>query len=254
MAQWYKFVLYYLWVAPHVFLAVVVVLMFAQRLYKTFRIFFLYCLYEIIAFLILFIYRDAVNAPTWNVFYRYFFIATLAGSAALRFGVIQEIFNHVFRDYARLETLATNSIRWLTILLFLAAIVTAFYSSGRTAFDSLMAGVGLLNRGVAIIQAGLLLFLFWFSRMFGLSLRGFAFGIALGFGVLASTDLAVSATRLADVPADVQKLLNLLPTGSYHVSVLVWLGYLLAAEKPAGAATCPVPELDQWSAELKRSR
>jgi hypothetical protein len=49
-------------------------------------------------------------------------------------------------------------------------------------------------------------------------------------------------------------LLDLLPTGSYHVSVLVWLGYLLKAEKPVRAAAYPVPEIEQWSGELERSQ
>jgi hypothetical protein len=251
MVPWYKFVLLYLWIAPHVLLAVVPVLMFTRRLHKYFTVFFLYTLYETFEFLLLFGIPGI--APTQKVLYHYVFIVTLAGSTALRFGIIQEIFNNVFRDYSRLEMLARASMRWLTGLLLVAAMLTAFYSSG-TISDNLMAGVALLDRSVAIIQAGLLLFLFLFSRMFGLSWRSFVFGIALGFGILASTDLAVSALRVADSSKPFVNWLNLLPTGSYHISVLVWLGYLLRAEKPVGAATCPVPEMDRWSGELERSR
>ena len=111
----------------------------------------------------------------------------------------------------------------------------------------------LLDRSVAIIQAGLLLFLFLFSRMFGLSWRSYTFGIALGFGIFASTELAGWTVRLTALTEHSKDLLDLLPTGSYHVSVLVWLGYLVAAEKPVGAATYTVPEMDQWSGELERS-
>jgi hypothetical protein len=252
MAPWYKFVLYYLWIAPHVLLVAVPVLMLAGRLHKKFPVFFLYCWYETLQFLLLFFHRGALLTPAQTGSYWYVFTATLAGSTALRFGIIQEIVTNVLGDYARLRTLATVSMRWLTALLILAAILTAFYSSGTTS-DTLMAGLALLNRGVAIIQAGLLLFLLLFARMFGLSWRGFAFGVALGFGVLASTDLVVSALRLTHLPVQVRHLLNLVPTGSYHVSVVVWLGYLLAAEKPAGAAVYSVPEMDQWSGELGRS-
>ena len=251
MAHWYKFVLYYLWVAPHILLAVVPVVMFVRRLHKNFPIFFLYTLYEMLGFLLRFVVYVVSTRP--GTLYRYVFIATLAGSTALRFGVIQEVFNNVFRDYTRLETVASVSMRWLTGLLVVAAVVVAFYSSG-TVSDNLMAGVALLTRSVTIIQAGLLLFLFLLSRMFGLSWRSFTFGIALGFGILASTELAMSAARLTDVTEHSKELLDLLPTGSYHVSVLVWLGYLLRAEKPVGAATYPVPEMDQWSGELERPR
>jgi hypothetical protein len=116
-----------------------------------------------------------------------------------------------------------------------------------------MAGIALLSRSVAIIQAGLLLVLFLFSRIFGLSWHSCTFGIALGFGVFASTELAVSALHLTDLTEHSKDLLDLLPTGSYHVSVLVWLGYMLATEKPVGAATYSVPEVDQWSGELERT-
>ncbi len=253
MEQWYKFVLLYLWIAPHALLVLVPVLMFVRRLYKSFPVFFAYSWYEIVVFLLLFFHRNAAMAPTQKVFYRYVFIATLAGSAALRFGVIQEMFNNVFHGYSRLETLATAAMRWVTGFLMLAAVVTAFYSSG-TISDNVMAGVAVLDRSVAIIQAGLLLFLFLFSRMFGLSWRSFVFGIGLGFGILASIDLAVWALRLSNSSVPFVRWLNLVLTGSYHVSVLVWLGYLLTAEKPVRSASYTVPELDQWSGELEHPR
>jgi hypothetical protein len=250
MMQWYKFVLNYLWIAPHALLVVVSVLMFVRRLHKTFPIFFLYTLYETIEFVLLFAIVGI--APTHRALYRYVFTATLTGSTALRFGIIQEIFNHVFHDYSRLETLGAASMRWLTALLAVAAILSAFYSSGAVP-DSLLTGLALLSRSVAIIQAGLLLFLFLFSRMFGLSWRSYTFGIAFGFGIFASTELAVSALHLTNLTEHAKDLLDLLPTGSYHVSVLVWLGYLLAVEKPVVAATDTVPEMDQWSGELERT-
>jgi hypothetical protein len=251
MVQWYQFVLLYLWIAPHVLLAVVPVLMFSRRLYKIFPLFFAYSFYEILVFLLLFVHRYAVMAPTQKVIYRYVFITTLAGSAALRFGIIQEIFNSVFRDYTRLKVLAKTSMRWITVLLVVAAAGAIFYSSG-TISDNLVAGVALFDRSVAIIQAGLLLFLFLFSRVFGLSWRSFVFGIALGFGILASTDLIVAALRTANPSVYFKQWLNLLPTGSYHVSVVVWLGYLLAAEEQVPAAAA-VREIDRWSGELERS-
>jgi len=144
-------------------------------------------------------------------------------------------------------------MRWITGILSVSAVWLALHSSAVVS-DSLLAGIMLLNRSVVIIQAGLLLFLFLFSRMFGLSWRNYTFGIALGCGIFASTEIAGWTLGLAAATERSKDLLNLLPTGSYHVSVLVWLGYLVAAEKPVGAATYPAPEIDQWSGELERSR
>ena len=249
MPHWYKFALYYLWIAPHALLAVVPVLMYTRKLHKTFPIFFFYTLFETFEFLLLL--PAYLTGHATGALYRNVFIATLVVSTALKFGIIQEIFNHAFRDYSHLERLATASMRWLTGLLVLAAFSAAFYSSG-AARDNFMAGVRLLQRSVTIIQAGLLLFLFQFSRIFGLSWRSYTFGIALGFAIFASTEIAGWTLGLTSLSEHSKNLLDLLPTGSYHVSVLVWLGYLLTAEKPVGAATYPVSEMDQWSGELRR--
>ena len=251
MGHWYKFVLYYLWIAPHALLAVVPVLMFLRRLHRKFPFFFVYTLYETLGFALRFAAYLIGSGP--GPLYRHVFIATLLGSTALRFGIIQEVFNNVFREYPRIEAIATVSMRFVTGILLLSAVLVAIHSSGKT-FSNLMAGVSLLDRSVAIIQAGLILFLFLFSRLFGLSWRSYTFGIALGFAIFASTELAVWAVRLTVPEEALLKLLDLLPTGSYHLSVLVWLGYLLKAEKPVGAAAYTAPEIDQWSGELERSR
>jgi hypothetical protein len=250
MTRWYKFVLYYLWIAPHVLLVPLSVLFFVRRLYKDFPVFFVYTVYETIGFLIRFATYTYGHSPS---LYQNIFIASAAGSTALRFGIIQEIFNNVFRDNPQLERVATVSMRWLTGLLVLAAILAASYSSGTTPAN-LMVGIRLLERSVTIIQAGLLLFLFLFSRMFGLSWQSYTFGVALGFAVFASTEIAGWTLGLMALSEHSRYLLDLLPTGSYHVAVLVWLGYLLKAEKPVHAAANPVPEIEQWSGELERSR
>lgn len=249
MGHWYKTVLYYLWIAPHGLLVLVAVLMYSKRQHKNFPIFFLYALYETLSFVLRFSAYTAGGSLAG--LYRHVYIATAVGSIALRFGIIQEIFNNVFREYPRLVGIATASMRWITGLLVVAVVVLAFYSSAGVS-DDLLAGIMLLDQSIAIIQAGLLLFLFLFSRMFGLSWRSFTFGVALGFGIFASTELAYWALRLTDLTERSKDLLDLLPTGSYHVSVVVWLGYLLAAEKSVGAATYPIAEMDEWSGELER--
>jgi hypothetical protein len=253
MAQWYKFVLYYLWIAPHIILAFVAIFTYVRRLHKKYPIFFTYTLYETIVFVLLYSYRGTLAAAAQNVSYRYIFLVTLAGSTALRFGVIQEIFRDLFHAYTHVENLAAAVLWWVGGFLVLISILFVVYSSG-TIPENLTAGVALLARSVAMIQVGLLIFCFLFSGVFGLSWRSYAFGIALGFAIFASADLAMWALRLAGFSTHFKLLLNLLPTGSYHVSVLVWLGYLLAVEKPLAAAIPEVREIDQWSGELESLR
>lgn len=103
-----------------------------------------------------------------------------------------------------------------------------------------------------MVQCGLLLGLFLFSRFLGLSWRRSAFGIALGLGVLTSVDLAMFALRAqltSDVGAD---FLDLLITGAYLGCVSIWIGYSLAPElKPASLAVVPHDEVETWNTELQ---
>ena len=247
----YKVILYYLWIAPHALLEALPLVMLRRGLHRKYPAFFVYTLYEVLVFLLLFASRFVAHGLSGA--YRQVFIVTAIGSAALRFAVIQEVFNHVFEDYPRLTGIATVVMRCVTILLFAAAILVAYYSPG-TLSVSALTGIMVLDRSIAIIQAGLLIFIFLFLRVLGLSWRSYAFGIALGFGVFASTELAYWAMRLTDLSEHTKDLLDLIPTGSYHVSVLIWLGYLLAAEQSVMSPASALPELDRWSGELERSQ
>jgi len=251
MAQWFNFVYYYLWIAPHVFLVAIAGIMFVRRLYKNYPIFFAYTIYETFEFLLLFIY--SLNGHNFGSTYRYPYIATLLGSTALRFGIIQEIFNNIFRDYPRLERLATISMRWVTGLLVCGAILSVFYASASAPAD-MMIGVKVLDRAVAIIQVGLLLFLFSFSRLFGLFWRSYTFGLALGFAVLGCAQIVNWTIGLLSLTEQSKYFLDLLPMGVYHISVVVWLGYLLAVEKPVGPTIYTTQDIDRWSGELERSK
>jgi hypothetical protein len=249
MMRWYNFVLFYLWIAPHLLLAVMGVLLLKRRLYTSFPMFFLYTWYELAEFILLFAIRVIGNNQ--RTLYSHVFIVTLGISTALRFGVIQEIFNNVFREHGQVDALARVSLRWTTGFLLAAAVLCAIVSGPIP--GGLIAGVAWIARGVAIVQCGLVLFLFLFSSLFGLSLRSYVFGIALGFGILSSVELANAAIGTGQVTESMARALNLLSTGGYHVVVLLWLGYLVAPErKLLQPSDVPVDELDRWNRELER--
>jgi hypothetical protein len=194
-----------------------------------------------------------MNAPTHETPYRYIYLASMAGRVALRFGIIEEIFHDALHGYSRLERLAKTSLRWVGGILVIAAIVLVARSAGSIS-DCLTAGVGLLVRSVDIIQVGLLVFLFLFARLFGLSWRSFTFGIGLGFAIHVSAEFTLWALRLTEPDVHTKLLLSLIPTAGFHVCVLVWCGYLYAGEKIVSAVTVSLPEIDKWSGELGHSR
>jgi hypothetical protein len=250
MMDWYTLLLFYLWIAPHLLLAVVAVLLWKRRLYSNFPVFVLYVWYEIAEFIVLFtISATRLHHQLW---YLPVFLVTSAISTALRFGVMQEIFNNIFQEQGKVDSLARVSLRWTTGFLLLGAVLFSLFASGQTS-NSLLAGAAWVGRGIAIIQCGLVLFLFLFSRVIGVSLQGCVFGIALGFGILSSVELANWALHIGELSVPMARALNLLPTGGYHIAVLIWLGYFLApARKIIQLREIPATDLRQWNTELER--
>ena len=250
MMHWDKLLSLYLWIAPHLLLAVVAVLLWKRRLHIEFPVFVVYVWYEIAEFIVLFAISG--TGPHHRVWYFRVFLITLAISVALRFGVIQEIFNNMFQEQGKLDSLARVSLRWTTGFLLLGAVLIPIFASGQTS-NNLIADLAWLGRGIAIIQCGLVLFLLVFSRLYGLSVQSYLFGIALGFGILSSVELANWAMRAEGPSVSTARALNLLTTGGYHIAVLIWLGYLIApARVMVQPHELPAGDVHHWNTELER--
>jgi hypothetical protein len=240
---------YYLWIAPHILLVVILLLMIRRRLYKQFPIFFLYTAFELVQFTVLlavFIHSGSLAAGQ----YRGAFSVGTAISTALRFGIIYGILAEVSRNYNALSELGRVLFRWATIILLLIGVALAgTHGNGADGFFLI---VPILDRTVSLMQCGLLMFLFLFSRYFALSWRNCAFGIALGFGILASSELANSAIR-SQIGVG-SYLLDNLGMATYHCCVLIWIFYLVAPERSTYRTPKKLPEddLEVWNEELQR--
>jgi hypothetical protein len=240
---------YYLWIAPHILQAVILMLMIRRNLHKQFPIFLLYTAFELFQFLVLltvFIHSGSLADER----YRGAFALGTAVSTALRFGIIYEIFTEVFRNYKALGELGRVLFRWATIILLLIGVALAgTHGNGP---DGFLLIVPILDRTVSLMQCGLLLFLFLFSRYFALSWRNYAFGIALGFGILASLELANSAIR-SQIAAG-SYLLDNLGMATYHCCVIIWICYLVTPERSTYRTPRKLPQddLEVWNRELQR--
>jgi len=240
---------YYLWTAPHILQAVIVVLMIRRRLYRQFPVFLLYTVYELLQFTILlavFIHFGSLSDDE----YRGAFLVGDAISSVLRFGVIYEIFVEVFRNYDALSELSKVLFRCATVTLLLIGVALA--GSHGSGADGFLLVVPILERTVRLMQCGLLVFLFLFSRYFALSWRNCAFGIALGFGILATMELADYAIR-SQIGVG-SYLLDYLGMATYHCCVLTWIFYLVAPEPRTYRMQKKLPEhdLEVWNEELQR--
>jgi hypothetical protein len=244
---------YCLWVAPHILMGVVVFVMVRRRLDRQFPMFFLYAAFEILQFLVLFSVSQALGfVGTYERLYS----VGLALSTAIRFGVILELFTHFSRRYPALDGATRFLFRSATIVLLLLAVGLAVSAPG-TGTSFLLNATYISDRTVSVLQSGLLISLFLFSRYFSLSWRSHAFGIALGLGIFASVELASSAVRL-HLKVFGNTLVNLLTMATYSCCALIWLFYLVADEeqheRPSlGPPTLPPKyNLDIWNQELQR--
>jgi len=251
---------YYLWVAPHVLLGGVLFLMVRRQVHRQFPMFFLYATWEISQFDVLF----AIHLSNFHfgAGYQRAYLVGLALSTAIRFEVIYELFRHFFHRYPALTGPGRFLFRGTTVLLLVIAVGLAISAPGSaadqishaTTYSSLKATPFALDRAVTILQCGLLMSLFVFSRYFALSWRSNAFGIALGLGAFASVELATSAMRLYFSSNTFNTFFDFSNMATYHFCVLVWMFYLLAPERKPHYALQPLPEddLEIWNRELQR--
>jgi len=154
----------------------------------SFPIFFAYNALAIAGGLTLFL-ADNLKASVANYFYLYWVVNGLL--MVLEFGVMYEIFVKALQPYSGLIDLGKMIFRWAGVFLLIAAALTAMAT-----IDSKMAkciaAVSLLERGLRLMQCGLLLLFFLFERRLGLSWRSSSVCIGLGLGVSAALNLSIS--------------------------------------------------------------
>jgi len=245
-----ELVRYYLWIAPHLLLVGITFIMLRRRMAGLFPWFFVYTCVEVTEFGALFVSeRFHVGAVPYLKLYS----VTTVVSTVLRFGIILEIARHLASRYDVLRQVIKPLFRWTTVVLLIAALGLAVYAQGERSNHAWFV-MNMLDRTALILQAGLLMSLFLFSRYLTLSWRNPAFGIALGIGIYASVDL-VTAAISSQAGFWHARLLDYARMATYHISVLIWMYYLLAPERSHSHDSPDLPayhDVDAWNKELER--
>jgi hypothetical protein len=241
---------HYLWLAPHLIQFGIAGLMIRRRLHREFPIFFTYTLVQAIETSLLFYLDHDPNISVstyWNCAG-----VGVACDAALRFGVIYEVFSNLVGPYPALKRMTRQILGWSGAILLVIAVAAAWFAPG-VGVGWMTYGYHIIDRTVDLVQSGLLVFLFLFASYFGITWRNYVFGIALGMGIFSSSDLITLAIRLQQGPFVGDEILNIALMGVYHMSVLIWLTYLLAPESMRQQSyRVPDHNLEQWNTELER--
>jgi hypothetical protein len=248
ISQHYIWLYRYFWVAPHVLLAAVAVVMFRRRLHRDFPVFFSYLLFEILQFCVLFSLGRLVSVSVAT--YQHIDQFGRAGSIVFRFAIVQEMLEASVAHSPALRKTAAWVLKCAAACLALLAsvFIGSVYS---WSVREMIFPAYAINQTLNVVLCGLLAFVFLWYRFLGLKMQGFVVGIALGMGLVAGIEPLLYG--LKGVRAVDSQLVDLLLMGTYHVSVLIWLYFATVREEVTSNADInSVLDARKWAVEIGR--
>lgn len=231
------------WVIPLILQGIVAALMLARGLHKRAPRFFVYLTYVVLsnaALLIIYGYPQIY-------FYAYWIQGLI--SWGLGFAVIYEIYVSLLAEYIALQKVGIYLFWIIGAVLVMIALWSALSAPGSDV-SRLVQTMLILERSVRIVEFGLLLALVVFASFFGLTWKNYLFGIALGFAIFLSMQLASIAIRSYS-GKNVNALFNWLQAISYNAGVLVWTFYTIRGSQGADLRSLPNTELAAWNETLR---
>ncbi len=233
----------YTWVIPTVLESAIVVAMLVRGLHKKLPYFFVFVGYDALNTIPLLALRKHV----YVYFYAYWYSELIGWILAL--AVIHEIYANLLKEYAALQKLGAL-LFWIMGVVFVLIALWIGLSAPSKPELRFTQEMLMLERSIRVVQGGLLVALFLFASLFGLSWKNYLFGIALGLATFAFVELAVVAVR-AYAGAGEHMLYRWLKPVSYDLTVLLWAAYLLRPAREAYLRTLPKTELAAWNDALQ---
>jgi hypothetical protein len=211
----------------------------AKKYWLKYPIFTLYSILNSLGNIGAYLLRMRVPDYFWFVFI-FDGVMTLVG-----LGIAYEIFNRIFMHHRALKRMAT--LVFAASAVALAGLGTSLIVS-KAPFSStdVMKSVLVVSEAARILEVGLIGVLFLFSRAFGIHWRQATFGIALGLGIVATAEL-IALTIQSEFGPGAIDILNLVRTGAFDVSLLTWIGYILAPEPSFTIALPERSQLEEWN-------
>lgn len=241
---------YYLWIAPHVFLAIFLICLLRRGLHRQLPIFVGYVFFELVQFIVLFaIY---LHSPFRADIYKWTLVVGDGINSILELAVIYELANELLLSRSSCSRLLGRALQAILALLLLGAAVGSGALSG-ISVQRVVNIFEMINFSSNLIEAGMVLALFIFARAMRVSWHSWVAGIALGFGISACIDL-VSAALRAQWGQRAFMAVDLSQMASFHICVVIWLVYLfLAHPTPAfPEGKLKIADLELWDQELQR--
>jgi hypothetical protein len=230
-----------LWYAQVVIQVILAIVVIVRKSWRDLPAFSSYILLAATASLALYAIPGSHHSPTY--FYAYWI--SEAGAIVLGMVVVREIFMKLFAPHLALRKLATIIFRVAVILLVAFGCVVLYAQTPGA--QGIYKGAMIGEEAVRIVEVGLIMFLFLSSSAFGLHWRQNVFGIALGLGIFTSVELVALAVFIHLGPSALPGF-DIARVVAFSLSLLVWLGYLLAPERVTARVEVPKrAQLEQWN-------
>ncbi len=240
---------YVFWFAAPLLQAGVLVCMFRRGLHRDYPFFFNYTILQVISVPILAI----VNPYSYKVYYYAYYI-NVGLSVLLSFAVLQEIFQDAFRPYEALRDLGVILFRWSALVVLLVGVMWAISAAHKPDYDRVQDVILLADRGLRLMQCGLVFFLLLFSEYLGIPHRSLLFGISLGFGFFAAVNMLV-VTGASHRGVLLHATLSQINSAAYLIAVMIWFGYTLAAAPSRSrVAEAVLLRSKNWNSALRDAR
>ncbi|MGA9527053.1 MAG: hypothetical protein WBS24_02935 [Terriglobales bacterium] len=220
-------VLFYMWVAPHVWLIPILFVGVRRGRHKEFPIFFSYVIFQELVFGILF--------PGWLLkmsasTYIRIDILSRIGDIVLRFAVIQEVFDSPLANSILLRQKLAVVLRWITVvLLMLEALSAAIINISIPGFGILSAHW--ILQACETTQCGLLVMVFLWYSFLRIRMSSMVFGIALGMGLMLDFSLWHNVGLLLHETSRHSIDYDILLMAGYHIVILIWLYFVQTREE-----------------------
>lgn len=195
-----------------------------------------------------------VNGTTRYAIYFYGYWGNYIVAAVAIFFVVQEVFKRVMEPVPGLRRLGLLAFRWISIVSVVLSIgaIALPAGTGNSSQYVLMQIAPHLMRCVSILELCLLAFLALSIHTLGRSFRSRLFGIGLGFGLQAATEL-INSALLGKFPAMISSM-NLFEQIMTTVVLLTWTAYFLVPEPAAERSLIVLPPssaMARWNALAK---
>jgi hypothetical protein len=164
--------------------------------------------------------------------------------------VMDEILQHLLKQYGGIQKLASVIFRWACGLLILLSIVNAF-STQQASADRVVSAVLAFDRSERVMQCGLCILLMILCRFLRNCWRQHEFGIALGFGIFASIELMVVSILMhfGDAPI---AIVSLVKSAAYNGVTVLWI-MVLARERESILEIDLAPQFNALNVSLAGS-